>query len=468
MPALRTGWLWGVVLVAVLGFGAGASVDPEAIEWVRQNAVRLETVEFDRQHDDLLALVPHLEGADVVALGEGTHGTREFFTVRQRMIELLVTELGFTDFAFEFPYGEGVEINEYICTGEGDPAEILARVYCPPWNHVEMLDLIEWMRNTNAAREGRRALSYHGIDIHDGSTVPLIESILRFIEEVDPARRSEIAEKLDCFRYNSMYDIATFIDSEGECRAALDSVVDILTRQRARYVGASTEREYAAALHEARLLRQRAEHRHRTATAPGEADDLRDLYMADNLAWVVENVASGGRVVLGAHNYHIGRFLDLPVVAGSDRRTQTSMGWHLGERYGNAYVPVGATTRTGELAVFPFPGSSLVSEEDGRGMPQREFWEIPRVRNSRIIDVLRAAGVSPCVLDLRVERGTPGTDWLFEESPILQIGTMFFPSVAESYSIHAEIAGPFDLLLYVDETTAPGILPWTPWETLPK
>jgi len=126
------------------------------------------------------------------------------------------------------------------------------------------------------------------------------------------------------------------------------------------------------------------------------------------------------------------------------------------------------TTRAGALAVFPFPGSSLVREEDGRGMPQREFWDIPRVRNSDVIDVLRAADVSPCVLDLRVERGTPGTDWLFKESPILQIGTLFFPTVAESYSIHAAIAEPFDLLLYVDETTAPAMLPWTPWESLPK
>jgi erythromycin esterase len=470
MLTLRMRWAWGVVLVAGLSFGAGANAGPEAeaVEWVRQSAFRLDTVEFDGQHNDLLSLVPLLEGADIVALGEGTHGTREFFTVRQRMIEFLVTELGFADFAFEFPYGEGVEVNKYIHTGEGNPAEILARVYCPPWNSAEVLDLIEWMRSYNATRESAKALSFHGIDIHDGSSVLLIESILCFIEKVDPSRRSEIAENMDCFRYNSMYDIATFADTDGECRAALSSVVDTLARQRARYVGASARHEYAAALHEARLLCQRAEHRHLMTTEPREADDLRDRYMADNLAWVVENAASGERVVLAAHNYHIGRFFDLPVVVGIESRTQTSMGWHLGERYGDAYVPLATTTRAGELAVFPFPGSSLVSEEDGRGIPQREFWKIPQVRSSSMIDVLRAAGVSPCLLDLRVERGTPGTDWLFKENPFLHIGTMFFPTVATSYSIHTAIAEPFDFLLYIDETRAPGMLPWTPWETLPK
>ncbi len=465
-------WMrWGTVagLVAALSLGVGAKMDPVAVEWIQQTAIRLDTVEFDGQHADLMPLTSLLDGARVVALGEGTHGTREFFTLRQRMIEFLATELGFADFAFEFPYGEGVQIDRYIHGGEGDPAEILARVYCPPWNHSEMVELIEWMKDYNAAPDCPRVLRFHGVDIHDGSSALLIDSLLSFIEKVDPTRVGEIAGKLDCFRYNSMYHVATFVDlAEGGCRAELASVVDTMTKQRGRYTGASSSREYAVALHEAKLLLQRAEHRYLLTTKPQEADDLRDLYMAENLVWVAENLAANGRVVLGAHNYHIGRYLDLPRVVGIENRTQTSMGWHLGERYGAAYVPIGMTTRTGELAIFPFPGSGLVSEEDGRGMPQRELWEIPRIRYSDIIDNLRGADVSPCIVDLRAERGAPGTDWLFEENPFLHIGTMFFPTIGTSYTAYSAISEPFDFLVYIDETMAPAMLPWTPWEALPK
>ena len=388
-----------VALVALAGAGANAAVDQDEIDWVRQNAFVLDAVEFVDGHANLLSLLPLFEGARIVALGEGTHGTREFFTVRLRLMELLATELDFNAFAFEFPYGEGVEVNEYIRNGNGDPAEILARVYCPPWNHEEMLSLIEWMRVYNATPGRARPLTFHGIDVHDGSSVLLIDSLLRFIEGVD-----EIAE------------------------------------DRARYAGPSAD-AYETALHEARVLHQRAEFYALMSEDPEAATDLRDSYMAENLVWLEESLGSSGRIVVGAHNYHVGRFKDHVYVAGIETRTQTAMGWHLSERYGDEYVVLATTTRAGDVAIFPFPGSAVV-------------------------DLLRAAEVSPCVLDLRIEEATSATNWLFEDRALLHFGTVFVSSTSTSYMIQQPIAELFDLLLYIDRTSAPHMLPWTPWQEL--
>ena len=38
----------------------------------------------------------------------------------------------------------------------------------------------------------------------------------------------------------------------------------------------------------------------------------------------------------------------------------------------------------------------------------------------------------------------------------------------KSSEAHTPIAAPFDFLCYIDETTAPDMLPWTPWEALQK
>ena len=202
-----------VALAALASGGAHAAADQDEIDWIRQTAFVLDTVEFVDGHEDLLPLLPLFGGARIVALGEGTHGTREFFTTRSRLIEFLAIELGFTAFAFEFPYGEGTEVNEYIQEGVGDPAEILARVYCPPWNHEEMLSLIEWMRTHNATPGRTQTLTFHGIDIHDGSTVLLVDSLLRFIEGVDPAQVDAFESALECFRYRSMSPIGLPIAS---------------------------------------------------------------------------------------------------------------------------------------------------------------------------------------------------------------------------------------------------------------
>jgi erythromycin esterase len=462
----RIGRWSAVVLLLGIGCVAARALEQDAVAWIEQNAIVLDTVEFVDGHEDLLPLIPLFADARIVALGEGTHGTREFFTIRLRLMELLVDELGFEAFAFEFPYGEGREVNDYVRSGIGDPAEILARVYCPPWNHQEMLDLIGWMRSYNSVPGRTRTLSFHGIDIHDGSSILLIDSILRFIETVDPSQMDEFADALDCFRYRSMYDIARYSDSSDACLSDLTWVADQIAANGSRYVGRSTTRAYEMALHEARLLLQRAEFYTLTAENPEAADDTRDAYMAENLAWLVDSLGTSERVAVSAHNYHVGRFRDHVHVAGTETRTQTSMGWHLSEWYGDEYVILATTTRTGEVAIFPFPGSDAVSAEETRGLPQHDIVDVPRLRYGAIVDLMRAAEVSPCVLDLRVDGATSATKWLFEDRALLHFGTMFIPSIGTSYMIQVPVAALFDLLIYIDHTTAPHVLPWTPREAL--
>ena len=463
--AYRFAWAFVVVVLVGIGSITVSALDQEAISWIEDRAIRLDTTESVAGHEDLMPLLPLLSDARIVALGEGTHGTREFFTIRLRLMDLLASELGFTAFAFEFPYGEGVEINEYIQGGSGDPAAILARVYCPPWNHAELLEMIEWMRSHNAAAGSAKALSFHGVDIHDGSSILLIDSILRFIERVDPIRADEFEGALACFRYRSMYHVVEFADADGSCRESLRWVVDEIGSHRSRYASSSSS-AYETALHEARLLLQRAEFYALMRQDPEAADAYRDACMADNLIWLEELLGSSGRIALGAHNYHVGRFVDHVQVVGIETRSQTAMGWHLSQRYGEAYVVLGTTTRSGEVAIFPFPGSTIVDPASGRGLPQHEIVDIPRLRYGSVADLLRAADVSPCVLDLRVEPGAPGTDWLFEDCALLHCGTTFIPSINTSYMIQEPIAALFDLLLYVEETTAPAMRAWVPWQEL--
>lgn len=46
-------------------------------------------------------LKPVLAGKRVVALGEATHGTHEFFAMKHRMLAFLVQEMGFEHFVNE-------------------------------------------------------------------------------------------------------------------------------------------------------------------------------------------------------------------------------------------------------------------------------------------------------------------------------------------------------------------------------
>ena len=52
-------------------------------------------------------------------MGEATHGTREFFKTKHRMLEFLVEKMGFTVFAIEANWPESLAVNDYVLNGNG-------------------------------------------------------------------------------------------------------------------------------------------------------------------------------------------------------------------------------------------------------------------------------------------------------------------------------------------------------------
>jgi hypothetical protein len=71
----------------------------EALQWLKMNAIGFSTTQPGTGCEDLQPLLAMIGEARVVALGEATHGTHEFFTMKQRILECLVQEKGFTLFA---------------------------------------------------------------------------------------------------------------------------------------------------------------------------------------------------------------------------------------------------------------------------------------------------------------------------------------------------------------------------------
>jgi len=64
----------------------------------------LKSVKAESGFEDLSPLKNVLKDVQIVGLGEATHGTKEFFQMKHRMLEFLVKEMGFTVLALEFNY----------------------------------------------------------------------------------------------------------------------------------------------------------------------------------------------------------------------------------------------------------------------------------------------------------------------------------------------------------------------------
>ena len=135
----------------------------EQLDWIRNAAIPLTGSTPGEGYEDLRPLKNLVRNARIVALGEATHGTSEFFRMKHRILEFLANEMGFTIFSIEANMPEAYRVNDFVLTGQGDPKALLKGMYFWTWNTQEVLDMILWMRDFNQSGKGR--IEFTGFDM---------------------------------------------------------------------------------------------------------------------------------------------------------------------------------------------------------------------------------------------------------------------------------------------------------------
>jgi erythromycin esterase-like protein len=195
MPTFRRFALsLGTVTALTVARPVTQRVPPEAVvAWARANAIRLSTVQAGSGFADMEPLRKVVGNARIVELGEATHGTREFFLLKHRMLEYLATQMGFTIFGIEANMPEAYRLNEYVLTGKGDPVTLLKGMYFWTWDTQEVLDMIRWMRAYNASGKGR--LQFTGFDMQTPTVAAQI--VDDFVAKTEPVYESTIRAASD-------------------------------------------------------------------------------------------------------------------------------------------------------------------------------------------------------------------------------------------------------------------------------
>lgn len=152
-------------------------------DWIRAHAIPLQTVEASRGFDDLQPLAKVVGDAKIVALGEATHGTREFFQLKHRLIEFLANQKGFTIFSIEANMPEAYRLNDFVLNGNGDPKQLLKGMYFWTWDTEEMLAMILWMRDFNRSGKGR--IEFTGFDMQTPNVS--MDIVRGFVKDHDPS-----------------------------------------------------------------------------------------------------------------------------------------------------------------------------------------------------------------------------------------------------------------------------------------
>ncbi len=248
----------GLLGTPSVGAAAAAQDETEAavVEWLAAKAISLETVEAGRGFQDMHALKAVVADARIVALGESTHGTREVFQMKHRMLEFLVEEMGFTLFGIEASFPGCVAINDYVVNGRGDPEVALHGQGFWTWDTEEVLDLVEWMRRYNADPAHETKLEFYGFDMQ--VSVPALELALPYIERVAPKQAAELRQRLGLLLHplsRRAYGALPKETRDGLHPAVAD-LVAVFDRDRDRLIEQSTNEEWAMARQHAVVARQ--------------------------------------------------------------------------------------------------------------------------------------------------------------------------------------------------------------------
>jgi erythromycin esterase-like protein len=168
---MRT-WFMPAIVASLLASQTWAQQETSprdiAADHIRSAAFRPASAIAGSGFADLAGLQEIVGNARIVSLGEPTHGTRECFQMKHRLLEYLVEEKGFSIFSIEASMPESYALSEYVIHGGEDPKKLIEGMYFWTWNTQEVLDMVEWMRGWNVKNppeSGKPRLQFTGFDM---------------------------------------------------------------------------------------------------------------------------------------------------------------------------------------------------------------------------------------------------------------------------------------------------------------
>ncbi|MFI5572486.1 erythromycin esterase family protein [Streptomyces sp. NPDC051740] len=384
----------------------------------------LRTVEPTGPFDDLRPLGEAVSDARLVGVGQAVHGSHDFLALQHRVFRYLVEEKGFRALILEAPFSAGLRLDDYLLTGRGDPARIMAEEFQNAYLFMrtrEVLDLIHWMRAYNIAhphdpvRFAGNDSSYAGPELYDR----VVGHVRRAHPDLLPAV-TELYEGLRPTLPAGEHMMASFEAPLAVRREKAERTGRVLELLRARsFAGRTvTGDDHVRAVQNAEIIHQVARQDAFDYDAPADEREglaYRDTVMADNTLWWLRQ--TGARTVLAAHNGHVylqGYDPDYPVIQGGLLR----------RALGDAYRVVGLAFAQGSFHATD-AGVSNPRDEDvkvlrsGPSVADSVEHTLDRVSHRDwYLDLRTAPPVVRAWLDVTRPKREIGTHWPRDPDPV--------------------------------------------------
>ncbi|GAA4354536.1 protein-L-isoaspartate(D-aspartate) O-methyltransferase [Variovorax defluvii] len=338
------------IRLAPLNTGAGRRAGEGSPDARLAGAVGRECQRFGSvETADLAPLLDRIGDARVVLLGEATHGSSEFYRMRERITRGLIEHKGFGFIAIEGDWPDAARIDHYVRHAAHRPPQWTAFARFPAWmwRNREVRDFVEWLRGRNGHAAAGERVAFHGLDLY--SLYNSIHSVVRYLEDVDPQTADIARRRYGCLTPwqsdPASYAQAALNSQYRSCEREVVTMLGDLLRKRQDYAADDGER-FLDAVQNARLVAN-AERYYRTMYYGSRASwNLRDSHMFETLKTLLAYHGPSSKAIVWAHNSHVGdaRATDM------SRRGEHNIGQLCRAEFGQGACLVGFGTHGGTVA----------------------------------------------------------------------------------------------------------------------
>jgi erythromycin esterase len=425
-----------VAAAQLTGTLAPPAVEGAIVPWLQQKAIPLRHVEFGNGFEDLQPLKQALKDVKILGLGEATHGTREFFQVRHRLLEFLVTEMGFNGFTIEASYAASQAINEYVLHGTGDLATVLTEQGYVAWDTEEFTEMLAWMQSYNQGVSDEKKIRFYGLDVWNNEVGR--KQVLGYLRKVAP----EIVGGTESFFQVFSREEAKWPNRLDE-RAQeamlplllhLQDLIGFLIAHRETLISRSSPAEFDQALQYVHVMKQWLMNNTAALQLPGVGSSIRSVFMAENLIYLADRAGQEAKFVVWAHNGH---------VAKRGRNIGMNMGQHLRTKYGDAYYAFGLEFNEGSFQHRLWLADNSLGNLGESSLPPAPTGSFPWF--------MSRANVGNAILNLRTEVADPVVNrWLQAPQQMHVVGWVYPGGDALQFVN----AWTYDGIVFIGKTTS--------------
>jgi erythromycin esterase-like protein len=391
---------------------------------------------------DLDPLLERIGDARIVAVGEASHGTHEYYAWRAVLTRRLIEERGFGFVAVEGDWPDCYRVNRSVQLREGadqDPRDALDAYERWPtwmWANDDVVEFCRWLRGFNADRPVGRRAGFYGLDVY--SLWDSMHALIGWLRENEPDQVDRAVQALACFEPfgedGAEYAFASrFAPSPCE-QTVVDLLHHLCEERGSRRFDDDPEERFSAEQNAAVVVDAERYYR---AMVQGSAQswNVRDVHMADTLDRLLGH--AGEKAVVWEHNTHIGDARATDMAAAG----MVNVGELLRTRHGEDDVVL--------VGFGGYRGSVIAGTQWGAQMARMA---VPPARSGSLEALLHDA-VGEDALFVWPQRSR--AEWLGRRLDHRAIGVVYRPEREKWGNYVPTVLGDrYDAFLHLEETSA--------------